>query len=297
VRITLVHNPTAGSQEHSAADLVGLVRAAGHDVRYCSTKDEGLERMLADPGDLVLVAGGDGTVADVCRRLVGRRISLAILPLGTSNNVANALGVDRDPKAVVAGLQHGRQTPLDIAMARGPWGSGRWIESAGLGVFGAMLRDAAKDDAPTDRRTSGVRRLQRELARLRPRHCAVAADGKDCSGSFLVLAAMNIACIGPRVCLANAADPGDGWLDLVMVHAGDREALDRWLAHQLDKGKEAVPPVEVRRVRRLRMEWDPGTGHLDDHAWPDGAAENSRSWVELEITDPPQTVVIGPATA
>ena len=39
------------------------------------------------------------------------------------------------------------------------------------------------------------------------------------------------------------------------------------------------------------------TGHLDDHAWPDGAAENGRSWVELEITDPPLTVMVGPATA
>src|SRR5689334_16376550 len=80
VRVTLLHNPVAGQQRPAAAELVELVRAQGHEVRYCSTGDHGVDRMVADPGELVLVAGGDGTVAEACRRLVGRHVPLAILP-------------------------------------------------------------------------------------------------------------------------------------------------------------------------------------------------------------------------
>lgn len=295
MRITLLHNATAGSQYHPPAELVELARAAGHEVSYSSAVDEDLDRKLQDASDVVLVAGGDGTVADVARRLVGRDTALAVLPHGTANNIAAALGVTGTSDAIINGLATAPRRQLDVVTARGPWGSSRWLESAGNGLFGAMLRQAARErgDGTMDR-PRALRLLQRELALLRPRQCAVAADGVDCSGSFLVLAAMNTPCIGARVCLAPQADPGDGWLDLAMVRAPLRRELDAWLTAMLEGTEYPEPPVELRRARRIRIEWDGATGHLDDQPWPthDG---NDRSWVELQIVDPPLTVLVGTA--
>ena len=65
---------------------------AGHQVTYQSTKERGFKKALKQPTDLVLVAGGDGTTAKVASPLVDSGIPLSVLPLGTANNLARALG-------------------------------------------------------------------------------------------------------------------------------------------------------------------------------------------------------------
>ena len=57
MKITLVHNPSAGSGQQTK-ELVRLITDAGHDVRHRSA-EKGWERLLQDPTDLVVAAGGD----------------------------------------------------------------------------------------------------------------------------------------------------------------------------------------------------------------------------------------------
>jgi len=52
-----------------------------------------MEEGAEEPGDIVAVAGGDGPVGKVARRLIGSPTPIAILPLGTANNIANTLDV------------------------------------------------------------------------------------------------------------------------------------------------------------------------------------------------------------
>jgi len=52
--------------------LVELLCAAGHKVNYQSSKEKKWKKALKNPGDIVAVAGGDGTVGKVARRLIGR---------------------------------------------------------------------------------------------------------------------------------------------------------------------------------------------------------------------------------
>jgi len=56
-------------------------------------KEKKWKKALKKPGDIVAVAGGDGTVGKVARRLIGSPTPIAILPLGTANNIANTLDV------------------------------------------------------------------------------------------------------------------------------------------------------------------------------------------------------------
>ena len=73
-------------------------RKAGLPTTYQSIKDKDFKAALGENWDLVLVAGGDGTVAKVARCLVDRdiahRIPIAILPVGTANNIARSLGIE-----------------------------------------------------------------------------------------------------------------------------------------------------------------------------------------------------------
>src|SRR5512134_1926658 len=101
MRALLVHNPSAGSGRPTGEELLAALDRAGFSATYCSTKNGDLEEALAQPADIVIVAGGDGTVAKIARTLNDRKTLVAILPFGTANNIARCLGISGDPDALI----------------------------------------------------------------------------------------------------------------------------------------------------------------------------------------------------
>lgn len=276
MRVTLVHNPEAGTGDHVGGEILARLRQAGHEPIYVSTEAADLTRGLDSSPDLVLAAGGDGTVGAVARLMAAKTpdVPLSILPIGTANNIARALGVTGHVDDIVRGLGSGTQRTLDIATARAAWGTVRFVESAGIGIFAAMLRDAEREEttgtSEGDGSTSRHRgsRMQRMLDRARPRHWRIEADGEELSASYLMVAALNIPYVGPGLALAPAADAGDGKLDLLLVTEAERRALGDFLAG-FGRGEEPAMTIPTRRVRHARLEWSAAHGYVDDHLWPD----------------------------
>jgi diacylglycerol kinase (ATP) len=97
MRIILIHNPKAGRDNHSKKDLMAALAKAGQHAIYQSTEND-YKKPLKKPADLVLVAGGDGTVGKVGRELIDSGIPLSVLPLGTANNLARSLGFIASPE-------------------------------------------------------------------------------------------------------------------------------------------------------------------------------------------------------
>ena len=135
MRVTLLHNPKAGGGDPSRDELVRALVDAGHAFTYQSTKEKGLEHALEDPGDVVLVAGGDGTVRKAAEFLIGRGIPIALLPLGTANNVSRTLGLSDSVQEVIFRLATATRVPFDAGVAKGAWGETHFLEGVGLGCF------------------------------------------------------------------------------------------------------------------------------------------------------------------
>ncbi len=85
--------------------------------------------------DLFLVWGGDGTVADVATGLLGTTVPLGVLPAGTFNNIAHALGLPIDPLRAARLLATARPRAMDVGFANGRL----FLEVAGVGLDAAVM--------------------------------------------------------------------------------------------------------------------------------------------------------------
>lgn len=276
MRIALVHNERAGLRVYAAGDLVHLFRAAGYDVDYFERKDGGIERAIRSRPQVLVVAGGDGTVAETAIALRGAPMPLFILPTGTSNNVARAVGMDAAIPMLIAELSNVRETRLDLARIAGG-GHEKWfVEGAGMGFIGVMLRydghrwrhiwRRIRNRLPGggDPRTRSHRSVAARVRRSRARYVHIVADGDDLSGDYVAVQVMNIPAVGPRIVLAAHADPSDARLDLVLVRPDDRAAL----ADHIESVRMTAPPIATRSVRCIELDWPDSDTHVDDELWP-----------------------------
>jgi diacylglycerol kinase (ATP) len=271
MRATLMHNPKAGDKGPSGKKLTRWLEGAGYSVSYQSTRKKRFAEALKKPGELVVVAGGDGTVTKVARHLVGTGTPLAIVPLGTANNIAGALGITGKPKQIIAGLESARPKSIDVGLVRGPWGELRFFEGVGVGLFTEAMcladwKDATGDSHPDQEGpvfARELRFLRRALIDFTPLTWTVTVDGEDVSGEYFLCEVMNTSSIGPQLSLAPKADPADGLLDLVLLDEGQRERLHNYLIGRI-AGNEAPPGLDVRRARQVQIAIGGAAVRIDD---------------------------------
>jgi len=280
VRVTLIHNPGAGDGDQPDPKfLEALIRNAGHEVRYQPANEDSWAAALEEPADIVAVAGGDGTVGRIAKKLIGRRLPIAPLPLGTANNISKTLGLtELTLEEIISGWDLARRISFDAGVAKGPWGSRYFVEGVGVGLFARTISvaDESKTLASlTDRaaKVAYARKLLRErLARASPHALKLTIDGKDASGEYVLFEAMNMEFVGPNLYLAPDIRPADGLLDVVLVSLAEREKLKDSLADWQD-GQLAHPDLPRQRARVIELEWNGFEVHFDDEAWPPEKAE------------------------
>ena len=202
MKVTLIHNPDAGSTDESCADeIANSIRAAGHSVVGQSCRKPGWEDALLEPGDLIAVAGGDGIVGTVAKRMIGKSVPIAVLPMGTANNIASTLGLTgRSNDELIKGWASARRIHLDVGAAQGPWGKRYFIEGLGLGLFTDVMSkldarqnvDLAHLNVPKDKLDSVVQIMKHRLDSHPVYRLTLKVDGRDLSGDYILLEAMNV---------------------------------------------------------------------------------------------------------
>jgi YegS/Rv2252/BmrU family lipid kinase len=136
---------------HRLEDLVARACAAAgwaEPLYLRTTEDDpghGVTAQALDKGvDLVLVAGGDGTIRAVASVLAGSGVPLAILPIGTGNLLVRNLGLPTDLEGALAVLWSGTDRKLDLGYlhAEDPRQGEHFVVMAGMGFDAAMMEDA-----------------------------------------------------------------------------------------------------------------------------------------------------------
>jgi diacylglycerol kinase (ATP) len=137
-RAFVFQNPNSGSAKIAArADFRRVLESLASSTELVTLEEEGtplVERVreaVADGADLVVAAGGDGTVRNVATALVGAVTPLGIVPLGTFNNFARSLNIPMDPTAAWQVILKGQTRSVDVGLANDKH---HFFEAAGIGV-------------------------------------------------------------------------------------------------------------------------------------------------------------------
>lgn len=270
--VALLTNPAARSGAHTGVAMRAAerLREGGHRVTVVSggnaAESSSLLRTALDVGtDAVVVAGGDGTVSLALQILAGGDVPLGIVPTGTGNDFATALGLrDLDADAAADAVIGGRTRTIDLARVTRADGSTLLYGTVLASGFDSKVNDRAN----RMRRPRGHRRydiaLLIEFLTLRGIPFDVELDLADgtterLAGDLVMATVGNGRTYGGGIPICPDADLEDGLLDVTLVRPAGRLRLLRLLP-RVYRGTHTttVPEVSTYRIRAARLV-SPGT--------------------------------------
>lgn len=275
----LLHNPGAGDAAHSAELLLKTIEEAGYQCEYDPDKKVKDQKIKPHKLDLVILAGGDGTVRKVANQLMHEDLPIGLIPMGTANNIARALSISGEPREIIEGWSEDNITGFDVGHLSGLEDVTIFLEGFGFGVF-PMLMDTIKKqkielgEEPGEKIKSALELLYEIVESFEPFECSIKIEGVEYKGRFLLVEVMNIQSIGPTLELAPVADPGDGEMEVVMIPESQRKELLDYLSEKL-KGSDASRFFNIVRAKSLKMVCACEQAHVDDQRikWADNKRE------------------------
>lgn len=275
VRLILNGKVAANSGLRAA---VARQRTAGHSIEVRMTSEKGDARRFgseADNMDLVIAAGGDGTVNEVVHGLMnipaGARPILGIVPLGTANDFATGCGIPSDSVEAFRLCMKGEAVSIDVGKANDQW----FINAASSG-FGAEITATTSPELKRLLGPAAYTVMGAILAiNLHHYQGKLILPGREITGSGPVAIVGNGRQTGGGIQVAPRACIDDGLLDVLVVRQisptallaaarelqqlpSDGEYISYWQTPWLEAHSEESIPVnldgEPQRFSTVRYE-------------------------------------------
>lgn len=214
-------NPISGTRNKKEISDLALKRLqkAGIPLEIVHTQHKGHGAQLAAEAaaggiDIVIVAGGDGTVNEVASALLHTDTSLGIIPCGSGNGLARTLGISMDFDRAIETIAHFRPYSIDCGIAEGR----PFFCTFGVGF----------DAAVTDKFSCGKRRGKMQYIRsalleylnFSPDNYAIEIDGEIYTEEAFLIAVCNTSQYGNNAYIAPRASLSDGLLDITVIRNG-----------------------------------------------------------------------------
>ena len=269
MRTVLIINPASGvsllaethhdSGESPEEMILEVLRTYGIEPEIWHTTLEdpgnGLAKKAADEHvDLVIATGGDGTIDAVARGLVKRETTLAIIPMGTMNNLAHSLGIPLPLEAACAIIAKGETRAIDVGIIN----EKTFIEVAGIGLEAALFPAAEELKSPGF--FSIIRGVIGGIFTLfayQPTKFRISFDDKKRrSFQAIQVTICNAPFYGAHFQIAPNILMDDGLLDVVIYKTFSKFEYMRH-AISITQGRRIFQPkITHRRVKSLRISTD-----------------------------------------
>ncbi|MDQ6771773.1 MAG: diacylglycerol kinase family lipid kinase, partial [Candidatus Dormibacteraeota bacterium] len=241
--------PTNLSSTEPVRDALAR-RGLGDALVLSRTPDEARELTRAavrDGYDLVVAAGGDGTIGLVAGELLGTETALGILPLGSVMNIPRMLGLPREVEAAADVLLEGSIRPIDVGLAKGRI----FYEAGSVGMNAAMFREAQRFDRGD---YLSVIRAVWVAIRYRPARMRIELDDGLVETRALMVMVANGPYTGVGMTVAPEARLDDGKFDVRVFRHFSKAELLRHL-FSIAFGRRAYSPhIETHRSARVRID-------------------------------------------
>jgi diacylglycerol kinase (ATP) len=241
----LIISPKAGSM---TPEIVKKLRTEFADHLILDfDPNEDFEQVIS-PRATVVVAGGDGTVEFIVRKLADSQHPIGILSLGTYNNFAHALGLPPDLDQAIEVAKNGEPGPITLGRVNGHI----FLEACAIGLFGETI---ALGDSAKDMEFGKLGLKLKDVIGAKPFQYELNGDFQG-TGTAMSLVFSNTASTGSKLPVSDAS-PVEQYLEF-SVHAGRTrtDIIGRALASALlDKHQEDTG--QVFKFRQLEVKTRP----------------------------------------
>lgn len=261
----LIINPISGTRSKNGLEnlIKNHLRPLGVDFKVKKTGGSGDAYRMASEAveenyDMVITAGGDGTVNEVANALAFTNTTLGIIPFGSGNGLARSVGIPQDTLAALKLIENGHILTCD----RGMVNHHPFYCTFGIGFDAAVSEKFAS--MKRRGRITYIRSAFREFLNYRSQAYAIVINGKVITEKALLIAVCNAPQYGNNAYIGPKAKLTDGLLDVTVVHADNpfhtlMMSMDMFTG-MLDKnrgiGTFRVPDLTIIRTEE-------GPVHLD----------------------------------
>ncbi|OYD06947.1 YegS/Rv2252/BmrU family lipid kinase [Paludifilum halophilum] len=222
-RVRLIYNRTAGKEtiERMLPRILERLEGYGletscHATRCPGDAERAAEEAVKRGFDIVVVAGGDGTVHEVINGLApaSERPRLGILPCGTSNDLARALHIPKDLLKACDIIGDGFFHPMDIGRVQGKF----FINVAAAGwLTEVTYRVPSRLKTLLGQAAYYAKGLERMNHLMRPFQVRMVSPEREVSEEVVLFLVANSSSVGGFDQLVPKADLADGKLDVLVV--------------------------------------------------------------------------------
>ncbi|HLH60632.1 MAG TPA: diacylglycerol kinase family protein [Ktedonobacteraceae bacterium] len=265
MQAVLIINPASGlstitsremTPEETEEAILTTLRAYGIEPEVFHTTPEdtgqGLSTRAANAGvDIVIAAGGDGTIEAIARGLIGTQTALGIIPAGTMNNLARSLNIPQTIEAACAVIAKGETHAIDVGKINDRF----FLEVAGVGLEAELFPLAEEIKQPGLLSTlHGAIGGLITLLTYHPAAISLSFDEhRRRSYQALQVTICNAPFYGAHLQIAPHVLMDDGLLDVVVYRNFSKREYIRH-ALSISQGKRLyTPKIAYRRVKSLRI--------------------------------------------
>lgn len=221
-RARIIYNPTAGREQFrkELPDVLEKLEKAGYETSAHATNGEGdateaARKAVERKHDLVVIAGGDGTINEVIQGIAEAdyRPKIGIIPAGTTNDFARALAIPKDTLQAVDIILENKVKALDIGKVNDKY----FINIAGGGDLTELTYDVPiKMKAALGQLAYYMKGIEK-LPSLKPVSTVIEYDDEVFEGEIMLFLVANTNSVGGFEKLAPNALIDDGYFDLLIL--------------------------------------------------------------------------------
>jgi diacylglycerol kinase (ATP) len=221
-RARIIYNPTSGRElfKKHLPEVLQSLEDAGYETSCHATKGPGDATIAAEQAvkrefDVVIAAGGDGTINEVVNGIAGHeyRPKLGIIPVGTTNDFARAIGVPRSVEAACEVIANGCTVPIDLGRVNDKY----FINIAGGGRLTELTYEVPSKLKTVLGQLAYYLKGIEMLPSIRPTEVTIEYDGKLFEGEVMLFLISLTNSVGGFEKLAPDSSLNDGLFDLIIL--------------------------------------------------------------------------------